>query len=331
MKAAILNELNSDLLVQDVELTNLKVGQVLVKVILSGLCGAQLQEIKGWKGNGKFLPHLRGHEGCGLVESVGEGVTTVKKGDKVVMHWRKGTGIESDFPNYILSGRQISSGKVTTLSEFSIVSENRLTKVPDDTPAELCAMLGCSLTTALGVIDNECDLKFGESVSIIGCGGVGLNLIQAAAMKGASFITAIDINKNKEKLCKELGATEFSETIKNKSDIIIDTTGLAPVIASALSYLGENGRMILVGQPPPKTNAEIPDASSLFNGAGHTIKATQGGCSDPYTDIPRYINLYKTGKLNIKSLVTNYFSLADVNSAFNLLKSGDAGRIMIKC
>ena len=118
MKAAILNELNSDLLVEDVELTNLKVGQVLVKVILSGLCGAQLQEIKGWKGNGKFLPHLMGHEGCGLVESVGEGVTTVKKGDKVVMHWRKGTGIESDFPNYILSDRQISSGKVTTLSEF---------------------------------------------------------------------------------------------------------------------------------------------------------------------------------------------------------------------
>ena len=331
MKAAILHKIDSRLKVEDVGLTTLKVGQVLVKVALSGLCGAQLQEIKGYKGNAKFMPHLMGHEGCGLVEEVGDGVTTVKKGDMVVMHWREGSGIDSGFPNYILSGRTISSGKVTTLSEYSIVSENRLTKVPPDTPPELCAMLGCSLTTALGVIDNECNLKFGETISIIGCGGVGLNLIQAAALKGASSITAVDINKNKERLCKVLGATDFSEKLKTKSDIIIDTTGLSPVIALALSNLSENGRMILVGQPPPDTTAEIPNISSLFGGRGHTIKATQGGCSHPDLDIPRYIKLFKKGKLDIKSLVTHYFALSDINDAFDLLKSGDAGRIMIKC
>lgn len=105
-----------------------------------------------------------GHEGCGIVQEVGVGVNTVKVGDKVVMHWRKGDGIEAPFPSYIYNGNKMSSGKVTTLSEYSIVSENRLTTVPDDTPEELCALLGCGLTTALGVITNEADVKFGESV-----------------------------------------------------------------------------------------------------------------------------------------------------------------------
>ena len=115
------------------------------------------------------------------------------------MHWRAGAGIESPFPNYILDGKVISSGKVTTLSQYSIVSENRLTAVPHDTPDVLCSLLGCGLTTAFGVIDNETNLKFGESVAIVGCGGVGLSLIQGAAMRSAYPIIAIDINEKKEK------------------------------------------------------------------------------------------------------------------------------------
>ena len=167
MKAAILEKIDAPLAIREVDLTPLKFGQVLVKILVSGLCGAQLHEIRGHKGNAKFLPHLMGHEGCGIVDKVGLGVTTVKPGDKVVMHWRPGSGVEAPFPNYILDGKTISSGKVTTLSEYSIVSENRLTSIPADTPSVLAAMLGCSLTTALGIIDNECDLKFGESVAIL--------------------------------------------------------------------------------------------------------------------------------------------------------------------
>ena len=98
-KAAILEKLNAPLVVREVSTTELQVGQVLVRVLASGLCGAQLHEIKGHKGNAKFLPHLMGHEGCGIVEEVGPGVTTTKPGDKVVMHWRKGDGIEAPFPN----------------------------------------------------------------------------------------------------------------------------------------------------------------------------------------------------------------------------------------
>lgn len=333
MKAAVLAELNSDLKVADVQLTPLKVGQVLVKVLVSGICGSQLHEIAGNKGNGNFLPHLMGHEGCGIVQEIGEGVTNVKVGDKVVMHWRKGSGIESPFPTYIYENKTISSGKVTTLSEYSIVSENRLTKVPQDTPPEFCAILGCALSTALGIIDNEVDLKFGESIAIVGCGGVGLNLIQAAAMKSACPIIAVDNNENKKEMCIQAGANHFytnASEIKQKVDVVIDTTGVPAVISQGVSLLSNNGRMILVGQPNPRQSIEMPNALNLFNGNGQSIKATQGGKTDPQEDIPRYVKLHKQGLLNVDKLITHTFDLEQINEAFDLLKSGNAGRIMIK-
>lgn len=333
MKAAVLEQIDAPLAIRDVELTELKVGQVLVKILVSGLCGAQLHEIRGHKGNAKFLPHLMGHEGCGIVEEVGPGVTTVKVGDKVVMHWRPGTGIEAPFPSYILDGKPMSSGKVTTLSEYSIVSENRLTTVPQDTPSELCAILGCALTTAMGIIDNEVDLKFGESVAIVGCGGVGLNLIQAAALKSACPIYAIDNNVTKRELCFTAGASLFINSISNldeQVDVIIDTTGIPEVITECVSKLSGKGRMILVGQPAPGRGVEVINALNLFNGMGQSIKATQGGKTNPAEDIPRYVRMHKEGLLDVKQFVTHKFKLNEINEAFDLLKSGNAGRIIIE-
>jgi S-(hydroxymethyl)glutathione dehydrogenase/alcohol dehydrogenase len=274
-----------------------------------------------------------GHEGCGIVEEVGPGVTTVNVGDKVVMHWRPGSGIESPFPNYILDGKKISSGKVTTLSEYSIVSENRVTKIPNETPSVLAAMLGCSLTTALGIIDNECELKFGESVAVIGCGGVGLNLIQAAKMKSASPVIGIDINQNMEELSNIVGVDVFESSIHNvsgKVDVIIDTTGISEVIADAYEKLSNTGRLVLVGQPAPGRSIEVRNALSMFDGSGKSIRATQGGKTDPEKDIPRYIGLANSGVLRFEELHTHTFALDEVNDAFDLLKTGNAGRIMIK-
>ena len=333
MKAAILEKIDAPLAVRDVELTELKFGQVLVKVLVSGLCGAQLHEIRGHKGNAKFLPHLMGHEGCGIVEEVGLGVTTVKPGDKVVMHWRLGEGMEAPFPNYVLDGKTISSGKVTTLSEYSIVSENRVTAIPPETPDVLAAMLGCSLTTALGIIDNECDLKFGETIAIIGCGGVGLNLIQAATMRSPLKIYGVDINRKMIDLTYIMGATLFTESINDieKSiDVIIDTTGIPQVIADAYNKLAPSGRLILVGQPAPGKSVELPNAVSMFDGTGKSVKATQGGGTIPHIDIPRYIDLASRGIISYEQLHTDTFTLDEINEAFDLLKSGSAGRIMIK-
>ena len=333
MKAAVLEQIDAPLAVRDVELTELKVGQVLVKVLVSGLCGAQLHEIRGHKGNAKFLPHLMGHEGCGIVEEIGLGVTNVKVGDKVVMHWRPGTGIEAPFPSYILDGKSMSSGKCTTLSEYSIVSENRLTTVPQDTPEDLCAILGCALTTAMGIIDNEVDLKFGESVAVIGCGGVGLNLIQAASLKSACPIYAVEKNLDKRNLCFIAGATTFIDdinSIEEKVDVIIDTTGIPEVISGAITRLSGKGRMILVGQPAPGRGVEIMNAVNLFSGMGQTIKATQGGRTNPTEDIPRYVRMHQEGILSIEQFVTHRFKLDQVNEAFDLLRSGSAGRIIIE-
>jgi Zn-dependent alcohol dehydrogenase len=284
-----------------------------------------------------------GHEGCGIVERVGDGVSTVKPGDKVVMHWRVGDGIESGFPNYVLNGKTISSGKVTTLSEYSIVSENRLTSVPHDTSNYLCALLGCGLTTALGVINNEVDLKFGESVMVVGCGGVGLNLIQGANLASAYPIIAIDINENKRERALNLKADFFINTktenleeflnihlTKGKIDVIIDTTGIPSVIAEASKYLSNNGRFVLVGQPKPGEDLVIPSGKNLFNGVGQIIKASQGGKTNPTQDIPRFVKLHKAGKIDIDKIVSHKFTLEQINEAFDLLRSGDAGRIMIE-
>ena len=336
-KTAILTELNNPLVIDEIETTDLQVGQVLVKVLMSGLCGSQLQEIAGLKGNGKFLPHLLGHEGCGIVQEIGLGVTTVKSGDKVVMHWRKGQGIEAPFPKYIYNGKIMSSGKVTTLNEYAIVSENRLTPVPANTSEELCALLGCGLTTALGTINNEALVKFGESVLIIGCGGVGLNLIQGARLASAYPIVVVDINDTKRELASSLGATSYHNSLKEflieggNFDVILDTTGNTSVITEALLYLSGQGRFILVGQPHPEKSICIPLAHKMFDGIGKTIKATQGGKTVPNEDIPKYVNLSHSGFVDFNKVITHTYERLDfVNEAFDLLRSGNAGRIMIR-
>ena len=333
MKAAVLEKLNYPLAIREVFPTELLPGQVYVKVLASGLCGAQLHEIRGHRGNEKFLPHLMGHEGCGIVKEEGPGVTTVKEGDKVVMHWRPGSGIESEFPKYHLGEKIISSGKCTTLSEFSIVSENRLTKVPHDTPTVLAAMLGCSLTSALGIIDNECNLKFGESVAIIGCGGVGLNLIQAAKMKSAYPVYGVDINDKMFDLTHQIGVDIFTcdlEFIPEKVDVILDTTGVPEVISKAFDKLAPSGRLIMVGQPAPGTDLNIFNPLSMFDGQGKSIRASQGGGTKPDEDIPRYIKLANREMLDFNTLHTDTFALDNINDAFDLLKTGNAGRIIIK-
>ena len=337
--AAILTEINKPLTIGEIQLDGeLKFGQVLVKIYQSGICGAQLQEISGYKGNQKFLPHLLGHEGSGVVVEIGPGVSKVTKGDKVVMHWRKGSGIEAEFPSYIFEGKKMSSGKVTTLSEYSVVSENRLTKVPSNTPNDLCALLGCGITTALGTINNEAQVKFGESVMIIGCGGVGLNLIQGAKLASANPIIAVDIVSQKENLVLSVGASEyidnskdeFTEKIGNRVlDVIIDTTGNIKIIQESLKFLSNSGRYILVGQPKPSEDMVISNAYQLFNGNGKSLRATQGGQTDPDIDIPRYVNLYNAGILDVKKIVTHIFELDDINLAFDLLRTGNAGRILI--
>ncbi len=329
MKAALLTAINQPLELADVEPCALSFGQVLVKVSCSGICGSQIQEIQGFKGT--HFPRLIGHEGVGIVVDVGVGVRTVKKNDHVCLHWRKGEGIESESPRYIYNGKEITGGQVVTMSEYSICSENRVTAVPHDTPDELVCLLGCSLSTALGVIENEAKLKMGETILIIGCGGLGLNLIRAAKMAQASFIGACDIH-DKSESAFAMGASVFTKGAwmpANSYDVIVDTTGSPEAIRSAMSLLSSGGRFVMVGQPKPDTIVELLNARHLFDGEGKTIMTTQGGRFSPQHDIPRYVALWKAGLLNLDGIITHRIPLENINEGIELVKNGQAGRVMV--
>jgi len=183
------------------------------------------------------------------------------------------------------------------------------------------------------VITNEAEVKLGESILIIGSGGVGLNLIQGAKLVSAYPIVAMDVVEEKKDICLDAGATQFiNSSVAEPTttfDIVIDTTGKPEVIAKATTYLSGVGRLILVGQPKPTQEVSIPNANKLFDGSGKTIKATQGGKTNPTEDIPRYIKLHQAGLLDITKIITHRFDLEEINEAFDLLKSGKAGRIMI--
>lgn len=335
-KAAILTELNAPLQIWGVEHHPLEYGQVLVRILVSGICGAQLQEIRGEKGNEGFLPHLLGHEACGIVEDVGPGVHNVSVGDKVVCHWRIGSGIESAFPRYVLSCGigVITSGKITTFSEFSVISENRLTRVPSETPNELCALLGCGLSTALGTLENEANLLMGESILIVGCGGVGLNLIRAARMRLAGNLHAADTLLEKRDAAMKAGANHFmlSHDLldEQRYDVIVDTTGHPDAIADTLPLLAPSGRYIMIGQPRPSQGIMMHTARHMFEGSGKMIRATQGGAFNPATDIPRYVSLWRSGQLKLDGIISHRLPLSDINQGIDLVRNGQAGRIMIE-
>src|SRR5205807_1036527 len=160
-------------------------------------------------------PHLMGHEGGGTVLESGPGVTAVRKGDRVVMHWRKGAGIQARPASYRWNGRTINAGWVTTFNEYAIVSENRLTVVSDDVDFEVAALMGCAVTTALGLINNDAQVKIGQSIAVLGCGGVGLNVVQGAAMVSADPIIAVDIYDHKLEMARQFGATHLINSAQN--------------------------------------------------------------------------------------------------------------------
>lgn len=331
MNAAVLTQLNSPLELVELIAPEPDYGQVRVRLRCSGICGSQLQEIRGEKG--APLPHLLGHEGCGIVESIGPKVRTVAVGQKVVLHWRKGDGIESECPVYFRYGEQIGAGHVTTFNEVAIVSENRVTAVPDDAPDELCALLGCGLSTALGVIEHEANLQMGESVLIIGCGGLGLNLILAAKMRMAGWIVVSDLHQEKASVAMAIGAHQFNGCCPiagSGFDVVIDTTGSAEAIADGINRLNPSGRFIMVGQPKPGQFIQIPNARGLFNGDGCKIMATQGGGFRPHIDIPRYYQLWKSGQMDLSGIITHRLPLAKINEGIELVKTGNAGRVLIE-
>ena len=217
--AAILFKQNKPLEIKTIEFPNkLEIGQVLVKLHYSGICGSQLGEIKGVKGPDPYLPHLMGHEGCATVLEIGPGVNTVFPGDLVVLHWKKGQGIESNPPKYKIQGANLNAGWITTFNEYAIISENRCTSIPKDTNKKIASLFGCAITTGFGTIENIAKLKIGESIVILGSGGIGLNMIQASSLINAYPIIAVDLTEEKLNMAKLMGATHTINSRKKNTE-----------------------------------------------------------------------------------------------------------------
>ncbi len=339
MKSAILTESNKPLVVADVDLPkNLEFGQVLVKVCYSGLCGAQINEIEAVKGPDKFLPHLLGHEGSGIVEKIGGGVTTTKVGDHVVLHWRKSSGIQSSTPKYSWNGQKVNAGWITTFNEKAVVSENRITVIPKDFDLRTAALFGCAVTSGFGAVNNDAQVKIGQSVLIIGLGGMGLNIAYAASMVSAYPIIGVDVHKNKIDMGKKFGLTHGiatnSNNLKNEiynilentgPEVTFETTGNAKVMEQAYELAPNDGKVIFVGVPDNKIS--IYSLPLAFN---KTLLASHGGDSIPDKDIPRYIKLIKNRKMTLENFITHEFNLSEINKALDLFRSGKAGRIILK-
>lgn len=341
MKAAILTESKKDLVVEDINLPEkLDFGQVKVRVIYSGICGAQLNEIDATKGPDKFLPHLLGHEASGQVQEIGPGVTTVKNGDHVVLHWRPGDGIQSATPKYSWNKKVVNAGWVTTFNQEAVISENRLTPIPKSFDLRLAPLFGCAVTTAFGVINNDAKLKIGQSIVVFGLGGVGLNIVQAASMVSANPIIGVDIKENKIEMAKQFGLTHGLKADKDNfkreifklvgeggADVVIDTTGNSRVIEEAYGITNSSGKTILVGVPKKGDNISIYSLPLHFN---QILTGSEGGGAAPNIDIPRYMRLMKSGKMTLDGLITHEFKLDQINEALDLFRSGTAGKIILK-
>ncbi len=312
MKAAILEKIGAPLTVAEIpaifgngsifeDEVRVMRGQVLVRVLCAGICGSQLQEIDGIKGNPDHLPHLLGHEGCAIVQGIGEGVTTVKVGDKVVMHWRKGYGLESNHQTTFPGG--IKAGPINCFSEYAVVSENRVTAIPQDIPNDLAALFGCALSTAISIVEKEAKPKIGDVVSVIGCGGLGLSIVFALTMRRNELweVIGIDRVETKRKFVEQFHPpmTRFSKRMV-KSDIVIDTVGGSKLFGSTRYIsLQENG--------------------------------TSGGGFNPPKDIPRYCEMFRHGTFDgYEKIITHRIPLDQINDGIQLMRDGKAGRVLIE-
>lgn len=338
-KAAILAESRKPLIVDEISLPDaLDAGQVLVKVLHTSICGAQINEIEAVKGVDKFLPHLLGHEASAIVLEIGPGVTHVQPGDTVVLHWRPSQGIQSRTPAYTWRGAKLNAGWVTTFNDYAVVSENRMTVIPADFDLKIAPLFGCAVTTAAGVVNNDAHLKVGESVVIFGVGGVGLNLVQFAALAGAHPVVAIDLLDHKLAMAKERGAThtlnsskvdDLPEQIRKivgpkGPDKVLETTGVKSVIELAYELTHADGTCVLVGVPNEKVS--IYTLPIHFN---KVLTGSHGGDAAPHIDIPRIIRLSRAGKISFDGLITHQFPLDEINAALDLVRSGTAGRVLL--
>ena len=341
MKAAVLYELNKPLRIMEFPVPEPEEGQVLVNMAYSGICHTQLLEIQGKNTNGPMNPNLLGHEGSGVVDKVGKNVRKVKKGDHVILSWIKGSGANVIPKPFYHNGTKINVGFVTTFNEYSITSENRVTKVSKKMPLKEAALIGCAVATGAGAVLNNAHVEKGKSVMVIGIGGVGINMLHAAFMVGANPIIAVDISDKKLEFSRKFGATHVINSTKmdiekelkkitgNKElDFVFDTVGRKETMELAYNLANKySGKAVLCGVPNPiNIKIEIDPFPMYF---GRQIAGTGGGESNPDVDFEKYCKMFLHGKLKLSDMITHVVGLDDINRGIELLKNGEACRVIV--
>ena len=357
MKAAILHEVDTLLQVEEVQLDRLGPREVLLRTGASGVCHSDLHFVEG-----KYsipMPVVLGHEAAGTVEAVGELVTYLKPGDRVITC----LSVFCGHCEFCLSGRpvlctrtdvvrsreepsRLSQGdtpvtqmaQLGSFAEQMLVHENATVKVGDDLPFEQLALIGCGVTTGLGAVLNTARVEPGSTVAVIGCGGVGLNAIQGAVLAGALRIIAIDSVETKLGIAREFGATDVidassGDVVERVNDLTgggvdysFEAIGTKETAEQAFQILRRGGTATIIGMIPQGTKIELDGSSFLSE---RKIQGSSMGSNRFRIDMPRYIEFYKQGRLKLDELVTQRLNLGQVNQAFDDMKQGHVARSVI--
>jgi len=357
MRAAVAYEANAPLRIEDVDIATPASREVLVKLMASGVCHSDWHILKGEWGNALF-PAILGHEGAGVVESVGNEVTRLKPGDHVILSWRTSCGVcemcQRGYPALCMAS-PISASKprlagsdqvlgaaagLGTFAGYALVPEIAGVLIDAEIPFAQAALLGCGVMTGVGAAINTAQVRPGSTCAVFGCGGVGLNVIQGCALAGADVIIAVDTLDNKLEMSRTFGATHLVNASRGDAvQQILDLTGglgvhyafeaiglvPGPFLQSVLCTR-RRGVTTWVGHAPLNTPVTI-DARALMQ--EKTIMASMYGSARPHIDFPRLLNLYRDGKLKLDELITRRFELADVNEAFEVLKRGEVARSVL--
>ena len=360
MKAAILVEVNEPLRIEEVELDPPKAHEVRVRIAAAGVCRSDLHFIRGEAIIAK--PAVLGHEGSAIVEEVGEGVTRVAPGDHVILsfvpfcgrckscltghanlcdtHLATGPSMFDGTRRLHWNGKDLAHmGKVACFAEQAVVPETGCMKIDPEFPMPQAALIGCSVTTGVGSVLFSANVEPGSTVAVIGCGGVGLNVLQGARLAGASRVIAVDINDAALEFATRFGATDTLnpndgdalKAIRDMTgggvDYAFEAFGSSETASLAFDAARKGGTAVIVGLAPVGDFASIdPVALVRYE---KTLKGAYYGSSRPALDFYRMVDFYKSGKIDVDGLITRSYSLDQINEAYEELDRGVVGRGVI--
>lgn len=338
-RAAILEKIGKPLVVKNIDLPSLLPGQVLVKVLFSGVCRSQLMEVRGGRGVDPWLPHLLGHEASGIVIGAGAGVSKVQLGDAVILGWVKGNGLDAPGARYLCGDQIINSGKVATFCNYTIASESRLILKPASLSFEEAVLFGCALPTGAGMVLNELRPSIDQSVLVLGLGGIGFSALMALKALGVQNIFAIDISEEKLIVAKKLGATHvfnsqnagFHQAITNLTgggaDICVESGGHSATIELGFSLIRKGGGKLLFASHPPEGDMIQLAPHDLIS--GKQIAGTWGGATNPDSDVPKMELLFRRANIPLGVLLTKKYSLEQINEALDDIEASRVFRPLI--